>query len=286
MAARSSEDRRCRNGAHRLATCWLNVQFYLLFGLVCLVLIPAFTLGVALVRLCCSRRVTLRRLRRAISAFGWVIIHILPFPWVRVRYEEPDGPLGPGPWIFVANHRSLSDPFLMAVLPFEVVQIVNIWPFGIPVLGWVARRAGYLSIREMPPEAFLARGAELLAQGVSLAAFPEGTRSGSRQTGLFHGAVFRLALKTRTPIVPLCVSGNECIPARGSLLLRPGVIRIRRLTPARWEEVHALSAFQLKTRIRERIIGELQRMESHAPDATTTCGAERSAPEAYDESDV
>ena len=37
----------------------------------------------------------------------------------------------------------------MCVLPHECVQIVNVWPFRIPVLGLYAKFSGYLNIRMM-----------------------------------------------------------------------------------------------------------------------------------------
>ena len=79
--------------------------------------------------------------------------------------------------------------------------------------------AGYLNINIMAPELFFEKALQLLRDGVSIIFFPEGTRSAGREMGHFHGAAFKLALQSRAPIVPLCISGNENIPPRGSLLL-------------------------------------------------------------------
>jgi 1-acyl-sn-glycerol-3-phosphate acyltransferase len=209
-----------------------------------------------------SRRRTLRCYRRVVRLFGTVLIRVFVFPLIRIEYQDAGGQDGPGPFLFVCNHRSLSDAILMAVLPYEVVQVVNVWPFRVPVYGLIARGAGYLSIREMPVERFFARAAQLLDEGVSIVTFPEGHRSGRRQMGPFHGAVFRLALQTGAPIVPLCIAGNERIPAPGSLLLRPGRIRIRKLPAVTTEDYDGLSAFQLKTRVRDTIARELRSMDA------------------------
>ena len=108
----------------------------------------------------------------------------------------------------------------------KCVQIVNVWPFRIPVLGLYAKFSGYLNIRMMSQEEFLAQATKLLVDGVSIIFFPEGTRSASRTMGSFHGAAFRLALESKAAVVPLCITGNENIPPKGSLLLRPGTIRV------------------------------------------------------------
>lgn len=245
---------------NRVKVLLLNAVFYPLFLLFSLVGIPCLTLWVAFLSLFLTHRRAMRRFRRAISFYGRVVLW-LGFPLVRVRYENGRRDAGKGPFVFVCNHRSTSDPFLMAVLPHECVQIVNIWPFRLPVLGPMARWAGYLSVKEMPAEQFLDKGVKLLADGVCLIAFPEGTRATSRQLGAFHGSIFRVALEARAPIVPLCISGNDRIPPRGSAWLEPGCIRVRRLPPLTWDEYHALNSFQLKNRVRNIIAGELAAME-------------------------
>jgi 1-acyl-sn-glycerol-3-phosphate acyltransferase len=245
----------------RLKLYLLNLYCYTGFILLSAVGIPALTLFVALTRLFQSHRRTMKRFRRAISWYG-KLITTLPYPFIRLKYEDhaKDG-LG-GPFIFVSNHRSASDAFLMCVLPYECVQIVNVWPFRIPVLGLYAKLSGYLNIRMMSPEQFMKKASNLLEQGVSIIFFPEGTRSAGRAMGSFNGAAFRLALESKAPVVPLCISGNENIPPKGSLLLRPGTVRVRRLSAVTWEEYKDLTAFAFKNRVWHIIDKELTAMEA------------------------
>ncbi len=219
------------------------------------------TLFVAATRLFLSHRMTMKRFRRAISWYGKLITAI-PYPFIRLRYED-HAKNDPGePYIFVSNHRSASDAFLMCVLPHECVQIVNVWPFRIPLLGLYARFSGYLNIRMMSHELFMEKALKLLSEGVSVIFFPEGTRSRKRTMGSFHGAAFRLALESKAAVVPLCLSGNENIPPKGSLMLRPGLIRVRRLPAITWEDYKDLNAFAFKNRVRNIISRELSSMES------------------------
>jgi 1-acyl-sn-glycerol-3-phosphate acyltransferase len=252
----------------------LNFSFYLLFLLCSLVVIPVLALYVTLVSLSGSRRKTLRQFRRAIAWYGTVVLH-LPFPWVRVRAEHRRNGAEPGAAIYVCNHRSMSDPFLMACLywmvsPIEVIQVVNVWPFRIPVLGMMARLAGYLSVNEMDTEDFFVRATEYLEDGVSIACFPEGTRSGGREMGQFHSSAFRLALRTGKPIVPVCITGNERIPPRGSLVLHPGTIRVRLLPPVTQDDYRDLTPFRLKSLVWQLIADETASMDT-AADATPSC---------------
>jgi 1-acyl-sn-glycerol-3-phosphate acyltransferase len=240
----------------------LNLYFYTLFILLSATVIPVLTVYVvSLGLLFPSRRRTMKRFRRAVNWYGMVII-ACPFPFIRLRYETDKKNEQGEPYIFVCNHRSASDAFLMGILPHELVQIVNVWPFRIPVLGIYAKFAGYLNIRMMPPEEFMQSASQLLTEGVSIVFFPEGTRSVTGTMGSFHGSAFRLALESKAPIVPLCISGSENIPPKGSPLLRPGVIRVRRLPAIAWDEYKDLTAFALKNRVWKIMDHELSVMES------------------------
>ena len=239
---------------------YLNLSFYTMFIVFSAIYIPVMSVLCAILTLGLAWRVKMRSFRRAVSRYGYVIVRVLPFPLVRVRYEELGTTGSDEPSIFVCNHVSASDPFLIGVLPGEFVQVVNIWPFRLPVLGFYARFVGCLSIREMPFEEFAERARQLIDEGVSIVAFPEGTRTRTGDMGPFHSALFRVALVTRAPIVPLCIHGNERIPSIGSLLLRPGTITLHRLPAIHWHEYRGLSPYQLKNKARDAIRAEWLRL--------------------------
>ena len=231
-----------------------------MFVLFSAISIPAFTLFIAGMSLFLSHRRAMKLFRSAIRWYGIIIIKILPFPLVKIHYKDYAAS-DKQPSIFVANHRSASDPFLIACLPGELVQVVNTWPFRIPVLGLIARLAGYLSINEMPFEEFSRQIVKLLNQGVSIVTFPEGTRSAGKAMGQFHGSIFRIALQAKFPIVPVCITGNEKIPLKGLLRLRPGNIKVHKLSELKWEEYKDLKPFKLKNMVRDIMAAEIALME-------------------------
>ena len=239
----------------------LNLIFYPLF--IIFTLIAFVNLGslILLLVLFLPERKILRFIRVAIRWYGAVMIRILPFPFIRLDYKNFGTNDLPGPYLFVCNHRAASDPFFMAVFPYEIVQIVNIWPFRLPALGIIAKIAGYLSVREMPYAEFAAKTAKLIGQGVSIAAFPEGTRSRDKSVGQFHSAIFRTALSTRAPIVPVCITGNENVPPIGSGFLRPALVKIHRLPALTWGQYKTFNAFKLKNFIRDLIAKEVSIMD-------------------------
>ena len=245
----------------RLKIAFLNLFFYPLFIIFTLV---AFTnLGSLVILLLpfLPKRKILKFIRHAIRWYGAVVIGVLPFPLIRLNYKNY-GTLDPaGPYLFVCNHRAASDPFYMAVFPYEIIQIVNIWPFRLPALGIIAKIAGYLSVREMPYEEFATKTQKLINEGVSIAAFPEGTRSRNKSVGQFHSAIFRTALETHAPIIPVCITGNESVPPIGSGLLRPGIVKIHRMPAITWNEYKDFNAFKLKNYLRNIIAQEVLIMD-------------------------
>lgn len=248
----------------RLKLYIFNLYFYTLFILFSAIVISAMSVWVTFLGLIfLPPRKTWKRFRRAINWYGKTVMAV-PFPFIRVQYERVGNNSPEKPYIFVCNHRSAADPFLMGALPQELVQTVNIWPFRIPVLGTYAKFSGYLNIRMMPQEEFMLKASHLLYDGVSIVFFPEGTRSTTRKMGNFHGAAFRLALESRASVVPLCLSGTEVVFPKGTSLLRPGLVRIRELPAIPWDEYKHLTAFAFKNRVWKIIDRELSAMEHAA----------------------
>ncbi len=238
------------------AMIWLNLQVYTLAAVITL-LFAIFGLGyIGLHRLVTrDDRRNRQLIRRTISWYGSFIIRC-GWPLVTVRFVDHEPDAKP-PLVFVANHPSSTDGFLMAFLPLEAVQVLNIWPAHLPGVGFMARIAEYLKPREMPFEEFLAAGSRLISQGVSVIAFPEGTRTGFRELGNFHGSAFRLAQHNGVPVVPLVIAGNEAIPPRGSIWMRPGKIVVTKLRAVMPEQYSGMSPYKLKTMVREQIHSEL-----------------------------
>ncbi len=213
-----------------------------------------FFCGIILIfiRIFSSQRVAQKILRFFIVCYGRIIIYGFARILVKVKFiDSSRGKHANDPCVYVSNHRSASDAFLMGVLPGEFVQIVNLWPFKLPILGLCASLAGYLSVLSMPFVDFSTECKKLFSDNISIVGFPEGTRSFSSQMGQFHGTLFRVAKENRLKIVPLCIIGNEDKPLRGSLKIIPGCVKVHKLPAVSYNEYKNFSDFKLKQYIRE-----------------------------------
>ena len=238
-----------------------NLIFYPLLIIVTIGMSSFFFFPVVITRSFFGVRRTLWVVRQLIRWYALVLMRFLMFPFVRIIYKDFEIGKGPGACVYICNHRSSSDGFFMANLNVEYVQVVGNWPFKVPVIGWIARAAGYLNVQKMSFLEFEATARQLLQENVSIITFPEGSRTTDRKVHQFRGSAFRVAQKAGVPIVPLCISGNQKVLEKGSWLFTPGTVYLHKLPMIHWEEFKDLVPFKLKNMVREIIQNEVDKLE-------------------------
>ena len=167
---------------------------------------------------------------------------------VRTRIEGLER-LDPGvSYVVMANHRSLFDiPTLLTSLPFPFRMLAKASLFRVPFMGWYMSRVGYIPVeREDPRKArkSLQEAAERVASGLSVAIFPEGTRSTEGEVARFKRGGVNLAHAAGVPVVPVAIINSGRLLPRGSWHADPGVITVRigaPLQPADFAEPRALA---------------------------------------------
>lgn len=136
------------------------------------------------------------------------------------------------PQVLAANHQSLLDILaLFAALPVSLRFVAKRELSQWPVFAGAMRRAGHVFIdrtdRRQAVEAMRAAGERMGREGLSLAVFPEGTRSDDGRLGRFRRGAFSLAIETGAELVPVAVEGGAEILPRGARRIEPGTLRIR-----------------------------------------------------------
>jgi 1-acyl-sn-glycerol-3-phosphate acyltransferase len=126
----------------------------------------------------------------------------------RLLYRiEIAGRVPPGPCVVAANHESLLDPPLLALItrrPLHFLAKVELWRYRPGA--WVMDALGGIPIRRDRRDLLsVGRAEELLRAGECVAIFPQGTVAGGAWT---RGAA-RLALTTGVPIVPVRIIGTD-----------------------------------------------------------------------------
>ena len=227
----------------------LNVWFYFWAPFVLAACLAVLLPTVAIVRLVKPSR-AMYCFRRAIAVYGRAVT-LTAWPWIRVNIHNLPPPKGI-PYVFVENHASSFDPFVQAMLPYEVVQAARGWALRFPVLGFFARWAGYIDVDGESSEV-VDRAVRMLRSKVSVVFFPEGTRGDGISLAPFHSAAFRAAHETGAQVVPLLVRGIADKPAKGSFVIHPGLIDMQCLEAVSSEVVSKTKPFELKRMVRQEM---------------------------------
>ena len=143
-------------------------------------------------------------------------------PLARLLYRvEIVGRVPPGAVVVAANHESLLDPPLLALVadqPLHFLAKVELWRY--PPGAWLMDALGGIPItRDRRDRDALGRALELLDAGDGVAIFPEGTVRG----GVWTRGAARLALAAGVPLVPVRIVGTARALSRG----RVGFPRVR-----------------------------------------------------------
>jgi len=225
-----------------------------------------YLLGMGLLYLCLVRPLVFLRHRRDLAArqrFARRYLHIMMVGLQRFfPYRDSDRIyLGADPKAFqpagviVSNHLAMFDILVVLALPAEMVMLVKGWVWKTPIVGQMLRDAGHLLMAQGDPEAFFARGAELLAQGVSVMVFPEATRSPDGRMHRFHKGAFELAVRTGCDVIPVLLSDTQACTPRKSFRIgdHRSVIRVLpRVTPATFD--YAQGARALSAHVKQKLL--------------------------------
>jgi 1-acyl-sn-glycerol-3-phosphate acyltransferase len=149
---------------------------------------------------------------------------------VRVRVEGREN-LPSGPAIYAANHVSALDiPLLFACLPVDFRIIHKKSLYWAPVIGGYLYFGGHIGVDRVNPfkaKQSLKRAAQRIREGLSVAVFPEGTRSRDGRLQPFKRGSFVLAQDAGVPVVPVSLIGVKALVPRGLVRARPGRVTLR-----------------------------------------------------------
>jgi 1-acyl-sn-glycerol-3-phosphate acyltransferase len=156
---------------------------------------------------------------------------VLRVSGVKVLVEGLEHIPAGGGCVIAANHLSLMDtPLLVAHIPLQFRFLAKRGLFKIPFIGGHLRRAGHVSIPREDARGSMKAMSEsariIQERGVSALVFPEGGRSTGQLKEFKEGAAY-IAIKAGVPLIPVAIYGTREILPMGSLLVRPGNVRLR-----------------------------------------------------------
>jgi 1-acyl-sn-glycerol-3-phosphate acyltransferase len=153
-------------------------------------------------------------------------------------------------YIIVCNHRSFLDPPLSTPsIPYPNKTIAKIEMAKIPLFGIVYKRGSVLVNRksEESRKQSYAKMKEVLAMGLHMCIYPEGTRNRTTEPlQKFHDGAFKLAVETGKKIIPsLLFNTSNIFPAKG-IFFWPGKV-----------EMHFLPAIEVANKTTQELKEEV-----------------------------
>jgi 1-acyl-sn-glycerol-3-phosphate acyltransferase len=136
-----------------------------------------------------------------------------------------------GPAVYASNHASALDiPVLFGHLPVDFRIIHKRSLYWAPIIGaflYFGRHVGIDRKNPFRAKRSLKDAAKRIHDGMSVATFPEGTRSPDGHLQAFKRGPFVLAQDAGVPVVPVSLIGVKALVPAGLLRMKPGRVVIR-----------------------------------------------------------
>ena len=145
----------------------------------------------------------------------------------RMRFEGLANIPARGRLILAANHPSPLDPFALALAAVRRGRDLRFLTaaefFERPVKGWLLRRLAQIPVRRgTGGRSALEEAVRTLRAGAAVGVFPEGRVSEGSDPARGRTGTARIALRSRTPLVPVAIWGtHERWPRSGPRFGRP-----------------------------------------------------------------
>ncbi len=153
------------------------------------------------------------------------IVRIILFLLIRWRVNGRENIPKEGAVLVISNHLSLADPPLLNLAinrPVRYMAKKNL--FRYKPLDRFFRGLGAFPVHRGQPDRRAFRQAEqVLAEGLTLVVFPEGTRSRSGQLRKAFPGPALIAARSGAPVVPVGITGTEKLERGLGILSRPRV---------------------------------------------------------------
>ncbi|MGB6033153.1 MAG: lysophospholipid acyltransferase family protein [Bacteroidota bacterium] len=194
----------------------------------------------------------------------WAALYTWVYPRWRVTFEGREKLYRKRAVVFVANHQSLVDIFVLFRLFVHFKWISKTENFRIPLIGWNMSLNRYIRLDRGSLRGSLGMiraATAAIREESSVMIFPEGTRSKDGTLQKFQPGAFELALKTGAPLQPIVIDGSAgALPKRSYVLRGTHHIRARILDPIGPELFAGSDAATLKEKIRDLFQAELHSM--------------------------
>lgn len=174
-----------------------------------------------------------------------------------VTYEGPIPDKDAGPFLYMFNHQSMFDGFLLVGgINHYVTGVGANKQFAYPIWGQIVKRYGIIPIRRSELKQAI-NSLDLLEKairkGTTCLISPEGTRTLDGAMNRFKKGPFHVAKNTGVTIVPIGIIGAFRAKPKNDWRFSPGKIRVRFGEPVSHRQYQDMTMEELRDYIFEKI---------------------------------
>ncbi len=170
-------------------------------------------------------------------------------------------------YIIVLNHSAMIDIPSLYLIPLNFRWVSKREVFKIPFFGQFLLLHGDIPIdRGHGSEALeqmITKGRHWTNLGVSVAVFPEGTRSKDGEIHRFKTGAFVLAKECDVEILPVVLDGTSSLIGKNRLFRWRNTITVRVLPSVSHEDVRRMEVHELMDQTRERMCEALKQIREN-----------------------
>lgn len=159
--------------------------------------------------------------------FARCLLNIFSFLFYPCKLINPEQANLKKPFILICNHQSMMDPVLLGV-KFPQYEIHFIGKREITKflpLKWIVERLHMIAVsRHMSDLAAMRAAGAVLKSGEVLGIFPEGRRSCGSPMEQMESGVSLLALRHKTPLLPVYITSRPRPFRRVSMVIAPPIL--------------------------------------------------------------
>lgn len=171
-------------------------------------------------------------------------------------------------YVVLLNHSNMNDIPILYFLPLDFRWVSKQEVFKVPIIGQFLLLHGDILIERGNPSVAMgkvrAEGREWLKRGVSVAIFPEGTRSRSGELLRFKSGAFRLAQEAGVEILPVVADGTKSLIASNGVMGFRGRVKLRVLPAVSAQRVAQTELKDLVDEVRTQMKEALEDVRAKA----------------------